>query len=222
MHVSYYSLLVASKLGTVSLLIAAATLASFAAAHADVEALPPHERTIQSINGSFVVGHRDEQVNRVAPLNMVGTTREAFVDNIAYGRILGPATGVLKTGYHVGCAVSIGAGTVGATPDLNVGTTIDPGKMLGTDPGAAIPPLILGANPNPVATLNLSAGEVKEVPVGEKEIVPGTVGTIVIRDFHIIVNQCTGPVAIRHYTYLYTKSPEVDDSGAVFGESTWL
>ncbi|MRH90041.1 hypothetical protein GFY24_21800 [Nocardia sp. SYP-A9097] len=45
---------------------------------------------------------------------------------------------------------------------------------------------------------------------------------MVIRDFHISVNQCAGPVSIRQYTYLYAKSAEVDDSGAVFGDPTWL
>ncbi|WP_307817747.1 MspA family porin [Nocardia acididurans] len=204
-----------SKLGTIGLFITATTLLLPVPAHADIEALPPHERTFQSISGSFVVGHRDESVNRIAPLNMVGTTREGLVSNTAYGTLLGPATGTLKTGYHVGCAVNTGAGTLGVTPDLTIGTTITPG-------GGGAPPIVLGANPNPVATLNLTAGEVKEVPVAEKEIMAGATAHIVIRDFHIVVNQCTGPVAIRHYTYLFTKSPAVDDSGAVFGEPTWL
>ncbi|UFS99418.1 MspA family porin [Nocardia huaxiensis] len=202
-----------SKLGIFSLFITGATFLYPASAHAEVEPLPPHERIYQTVNGSFTVGHREEIINRLAPLNMVGTTREALVSNIAYGQLAGPFTGTLKTGYHVGCAVNTGAGTIGVTPDLTLGATIPLGD------GA--PNLALGANPNPVATLNLTAGEVKEVPVAEKEIVSGA-GQIVIRDFHIIVNQCTGPVAIRHYTYLFTKSPAVDDSGAVFGEPTWL
>ncbi|MFC9999223.1 MspA family porin [Nocardia sp. NPDC127526] len=176
--------------------------------HADVITLPAHEQTYQSTFGSFTVGHAPEYINRIPPLNQMGTTREALVTTAAYGRINGMAGGTLKVGYHVGCAVTIGAGTLGATPDLPVGFTP-------SGPDAHF-------NPNPVATLNLNAGEVKEVSLAEKEVPPGITATTIIRDFHIVVNQCTGPVTIRQYVYLYAKSAEVDDSGAVFGDPTWL
>ncbi|WP_280267624.1 MspA family porin [Nocardia wallacei] len=180
-------------------------------AGAEPEALPPHEKTFPSPFGSFTVGSRDETVNRIPPLNMVGTTREALVGNVTYGRIDGPAGGKLATGYHVGCAVSIGAGTLGATPEAEVGIE-----------GAQTPIPHALVDANPVATINLNPGEVKEVAVAEKEIIPGKNVQIVTRDFHIVVNACSGPVTIRQFTYLYAKSAEVDDSGAVFGESTWL
>ncbi|MGN2638416.1 MspA family porin [Nocardia takedensis] len=32
------------------------------------------------------------------------------------------------------------------------------------------------------------------------------------------VDSCAGPVTIRQYTYVEARTPEVDDSGAVFGE----
>ncbi|GAB2704809.1 MspA family porin [Nocardia thraciensis] len=195
----------------VCLAAAAALLAGAPVAGAEPESLPPHEKTFPSPFGSFTVGSRDETVNRIPPLNMMGTTREALVGNVTYGRIDGPAGGKLRTGYHVGCAVTIGAGNVGVTPELEGGIE-----------GAQTPiPHALG-DLGPVATVNLTPGEVKELAVAEKELIPGKDVQIVTRDFHIVVNACSGPVAIRQFTYLYAKSAEVDDSGAVFGESTWL
>lgn len=177
-------------------------------APAEIITMAPHERTYESPFGSFTVGNRDEVINRIAPLNQMGTTRESLVNSAAYGRIDGMAGGVLKTGYHVGCAVAIGIGTLGVTSAEPLGLNPD-NPTFSVDPG-------------PLATINLTPGEVKEIPIAEKDLAPGVMGTIMIRDFHIVVNACTGPVTIRQYTYLYAKSAEVDDSGAVFGDPTWL
>lgn len=197
-----------SKPFGVLLLSAGAALCLAPPSQAEIITLAPHERTYQSPFGSFTVGHRNEFVNRIAPLNQVGTSRESLVSTAAYGRIDGMAGGVLKVGYHVGCAVAISMGTLGVTS----------AEPLGLNP--ANPTLTV--DPGPLATVNLTPGEIKEIPVAEKEIAPGVTGTIMVRDFHIVVNSCTGPVSIRQYTYLYTKSAEVDDSGAVFGDPTWL
>ncbi len=180
-------------------------------ARADVEELTPHEKTFGSAFGSFTVGSRFETINRIPSLNLMGTTREALLSGIAYGRVNGPAIGVLKTGYHVGCAVNIGGGSVGASPQVTV-----------TSPGSQNGLPQVQAEFQPIVSMSLAPGEVKEVPLGEKEMAPGHVVQIVIRDFHLTVNQCSGPVTLRQYAYLYAKSADVDDSGAVFGDPTWL
>lgn len=64
-------------------------------------------------------------------------------------------------------------------------------------------------------SVDLAPGGVKDVPVADKELLPGKTVQIVVRDFHIAVNQCAGPVSIQLYAYMYAKSPETDDSGAV-------
>ncbi|MFI5781498.1 MspA family porin [Nocardia sp. NPDC051570] len=180
-------------------------------ARADVEEMTPHEKSFASVFGSFTVGSRFETVNRIAPLNLMGTTREALLSGISYGRINGPAVGVLKTGYHIGCAVNIGGGSVGTSPQVTV-----------TSPGAQSGLPQVQAEFQPIVSMSLAPGEVKEIPVGEKEMAPGRVVQIVIRDFHLTVNQCSGPVTIRQYAYVYARSADVDDSGAVFGDPTWL
>ncbi|WP_405497949.1 MspA family porin [Nocardia sp. NBC_00511] len=190
-----------------------AALCATTPARADIDTLPPHERTYASTFGSFTVGNRDEFVNRIAPLNMVGTTRESLVSSIAYARVDGIAGGSLKTGYTVGCAVTLQNGNVGAIPQVYV-----PSATVGQSPTVGI----IGPNIQVPMSVNLAPGEVKDVPVADKDLMPGKEVSIVIRDFHITVNSCTGPVAIRQYTYIYVKSAETDDSGAVFGDSTWL
>ncbi|WP_406237939.1 MspA family porin [Nocardia sp. NBC_01009] len=192
-------------------LAALSPVASAPRAEAEIITLPPHERTYASpLGGNLMVGNRDETISRIAPLNQVGTTREAFVSSVAYGQVDG-GVGKLRVGYHIGCAVTVGAGTLGGTPDLIIGIDPDTEDQ---------PPLLL--NPNPIVTLNLTPGEVAEVAMTEKDMIPGKLIQTVIRDFHLKINTCTGPVSIRQFTYVIATSPEVDDMGAVFGDPTWL
>ncbi|MEV4128572.1 MspA family porin [Nocardia sp. NPDC049707] len=270
-----------SKLTKVALVVGSVlgvAMSSMASAQAEVISMPSHEKSFASpIGGDIMVGSRDETINRIAPLNMVGTTREAFVTTTAYGQINAAATGKLKVGYHVGCAVTIGTGTLGATPDLiipiplngpngpngPVGPNGPNGNNYPNQPnfpnfpnypnrpnwpnwpnanwnngnggngngnngngnngnGNNVNNVPILVNPNPVVTLNLQAGEVAEVELAEKEMIPGKLIQIVVRDFHIKVDTCTGPVTLRQFAYVYATSPEVDDSGAVFGDPTWL
>ncbi|WP_245746149.1 MspA family porin [Nocardia altamirensis] len=187
--------------------VACATVAALTpSVDAEILSMPGHERTFTAPGEAamkFTVGSRDETINRIPPLNFMGTTREALVSTVAYGRLNGATGGKLRMGYHVGCAVTIGAGTMGMSPDI----------IIAQNPAF---------NPNPLATLNLSPGEVGEIALAEKEMIPGKLIQVSVRDFHIKVNSCTGPVMIRQYAYVDAKSPEVDDSGAVFGDPTWL
>ncbi|MEC3958502.1 MspA family porin [Nocardia sp. CDC153] len=199
----------------VPLLSVGAVLGCAQPAGADIITLPSHERTYQSTFGSFTVGDRDEFINRIAPLNQVGTTREALVSNMAYARVDGIAGGQLKTGYHVGCSVTLPNGNVGVIPQAYVPTVDVPGS-----PAPTVH--IIGPNIQVPMSVNLAPGEVKDLEIATKDLIPGKTVQVIIRDFHIAVNQCAGPVSIRQYTYIYAKSAETDDSGAVFGDPTWL
>ncbi|NNH72112.1 MspA family porin [Nocardia uniformis] len=173
-----------------------------------MEALAPHEKVFPSPVGTFTIGNRDEAINRIAPLNMMGTTREALVSNVAYARIDGGATGTMTVGYHIGCAVNLQNGVIGITPNVY----------------PEIPSLETGFRSYvaPVFTATMGPGQVADVKLSEKQIVPGDTAMVITRDFHVVVNGCTGPVTLRQYTNLLVKSPLVDDSGSVFGDPTWL
>jgi hypothetical protein len=205
------------RMSMMGLTAAAITVGVGSAPPATAEIIPmaPHERSFASPFGGFTVGTRDETVNRLPPMNMVGTTREALVSLVSYASIEGPAGGVLRTGYHVGCAVAVTLATLGSQSEELQGYSYTPG---------ATNPFNLNGYvaPEPLATVNIAPGEVKEVQLAEKELIPGKTVSTIIRDFHLIVNSCEGPVTIREYAYVYAKSAEVDDSGAIFGDPTWL
>gem|GEM_PF-5410775 len=194
---------------------AAATvvLAAVPLARAEVVTMAPHERSFTSPIGVFTVGNRGESVNRIAPLNAVGTTREAMLSNTAYARIGGAATGTLTVGYHVGCSVNFQNGVLGVTPNFYLNDVVPDQNGVLPRPQDYIAPLV---------TATLQPGQLAEVKVGDKAVNPGPEAQVITRDFHLVVNGCTGPLSIRQYTTLQLKSPLVDDSGAVFGDPTWL
>ena len=188
-------------------------------AHADVISIAPHEQSITMPDGwQLKVGQHDEQANRVLPLNGIGTTREVFVTNQAYGSVGAsgsPLAGVvLRTGYNVGCAVDLTTITLGATVSLG----ITPGIVI----AAGIPTPTVGANIGPTASIapsfnvTLQPGKVVDVPLGEKPLT-GTKAFVTSRNAHLHIDGCAGPASIRSYTIMAAKSSEADDSVAVYG-----
>ncbi|WP_165914838.1 MspA family porin [Nocardia alba] len=228
--------------------VSALAILSQPTAHADNIILPPHEKTFESSMGSFTVGTHDEVIYRIAPLNITPTSREALVSTVAYARLDGQAEGVLKTGYSVGCPARLGAVLPGIDPttefDLegpqqnyateqaqsstveraSSGETVESQtqesgqvqEFNGVTPAIAVDPGLF-------VELELQPGDITNVDIGEgKPLIPGKTVQIVTRDFHIKVDNCVGPATIRQYTYVLTRTPEVDDSGAVFGEPAVL
>jgi hypothetical protein len=242
--------------------VAGCVVALVPQAHAEIVPMAPHEKSFASPSGvRFTVGNRSEYIDRIPPLNMTGTTREALLTNTAYASINGPAGGKLTVGYHLGCAVDLQNGVAGATDYFF------PGDLSPPAPGSTTRENTYFA---PVLTMTLGPGKIVDVKLGEKDftgsgsggpadlgmhIAPdgsavrnnsanaaqsalssgdGTSGPppeppaggapamIVTRDFHVVINGCTGPVAVRQFTMLQVKTPQVDDSGVVFGDPTWL
>lgn len=194
---------------TILLVVGCVLGAGMPSAGAEIVPMAPHEKSFQSDAGNFTVGTRDETINRIPPLNQVGMTREALVTETSYATVSTP--GVLLTGYHVGCAMELS--------DIMFGAWTLP--FVGNIPGAPVQPSGL-LEPAPIVTMDLMPGQVWDVPMAEKQLVPGKPATSTVRDFHIVVNHCTGPVSIREYAYVYVGTEDSDDSGAVFGDSTWL
>ncbi|MGW0180296.1 MspA family porin [Nocardia sp. NPDC003345] len=174
---------------------AAASLAAAPAGHAEVVSLAPHEKTFQSAGGPvFVVGSRDELVNKVPPLNLSGAVREVFLSGVAYSSVDSGAGGELEVGYHVGCWAEF----TGA--NLGTGTTQE---SLGLD-------------------VSVLPGQVVEAPLVEKTIVPGVPGRIVYHDVHLVINGCIGPAVVRQYARIQMKSDAVDEQGVVYGDPLWI
>ncbi|MGW4771540.1 MspA family porin [Nocardia sp. NPDC004278] len=200
--------------------IGAAMLACATNAEAEGLLMASHESSVTMEDGwQLAVGHHNEEANTVPPLNGIGTTREVFVTNQAYGSIAGHGTKlqgvVLRTGYHVGCAVDLTSITLGAT--VNVGFT--PGILI--QPG--IPTPTVGANIGPTASITpsfqvtLAPGKIADLPTGEKSI-EDTKAFITTRNAHVKIDGCVGPASIRSYTIIAAKSAQADDSLAVYGD----
>ncbi|MFI6776076.1 MspA family porin [Nocardia sp. NPDC050412] len=185
--------------------------------HAEVLSMAPHEKTYASPNGvSFTVGHQNEEVNRVPSLNAIGTTREVFVTNWAYGEVNGPASGTMKTGYHIGCAVDLSGIKFG----MSAKAGFEPGFQI--DPGIPTPTLTAKLGPyiggEATLSVDLKPGTVADVQLGEKKLVNGIRAAAISRDFHLVLNGCIGPASIRAYNTVVVESPQVSDGGAVFGD----
>ncbi|MFE7796181.1 MspA family porin [Nocardia sp. NPDC057440] len=198
------------------------TLASAPFAHAG--GMAPHEKTVTGPNGfAFTVGHTDEAFRPIAPLNGMPTNREVFLDDTFYGHVDAPGTGTLKAGYLLACAVDITA-----TVTLGAGVGIDAGFHLGvnasgdsTTPSASAdlgPSLHAGAG----IDLSITPGKIEKFEVGTKVLPSDSTGYLISRDFHLLVQNCGGPLTIRSYTIIEAQSPEADGRDAIYGDPIFL
>ncbi|WP_169814355.1 MspA family porin [Nocardia mexicana] len=207
--------------------VSAAMAVAAPQACADVLQLAPHEQSVTMPDGwELTVGHQQESGNRVAPLNVIGSTREVFVTNQSYGGVGGSGSAlkgvVLKAGYHLGCAVDITSVTLGVqfSAGFQPGITISPTTPMGVtalpSPSAtvAIGP---SAAVTPTFSVTLTPGQVVDLPMGEKPL-EGPKAYITNRDAHVKMDGCIGPAAIRSYTIVAAQSSAADDSVAVYGD----
>ncbi|MFJ4658248.1 MspA family porin [Nocardia sp. NPDC088792] len=190
-------------------------------AHADT--LPSHEKTVTAPNGMTVtVGHRDNAVRPVAPLNGMPTNREAYLDNTSYGRVEG-GIGKLRTGFFIACAVDLDVSfdinaTAGIGADVSGGVTAD---LTGVTPSAsvAITPTI-GANIG--VDLSIRPGKIVDVELPpelrEKELPANDTGYIIDRDYRLTVQNCGGPLTVQAYTVIEASSPEANVAEYVLGD----
>lgn len=194
-----------------------ATIAAALAGTANAEAVyaPDHQITWRlDGGGSATVASHNEKLVKVAPLTTAGTTREGFANVTATTHLTGVAPdtrGVLVTGYQVGCMASFDGAGIGISGNagLNGNVGINP------TPGGGIGPSI-GVSPS--LTVNVGPGQIVDVPLGKKDIT-GPDATIRVRNAHIKVDGCIGPVTARSYTSVQLSSSAVDDGNAVYGKA---
>lgn len=193
------------------------------AGNAQAGALAPHEKTADTPSGmSATVGHFDNAVNPVAPMNFMPTSREAYVDNTSYGRING-GTGKIRTGVFVACAVDLDvkftvSGKAGVDLDASAGVSIG---TTGVTPSASvdISPEIGGSVG---FNLSITPGKIADIKLGEKQIPAGGTGYIVTRDYRITADGCGGPLTVQTYTIIEATSPESDVAEWVMGDAVVL
>lgn len=173
---------------------------------AEVVPMAPHEKTFTSPDGpTFVLGHQDELIDKVPPLNASGAVREVFISESAYTRSDSASGGTLMVGYHVGCAVELSGASVGESPTAY----INPSQFGQTDLG-------------PTVSVNVAPGSVKDVPLIKKDAVKGVPARVNLRDVHLVINGCIGPAVVRQYAVMQLHTDELDDMGVVYGDPLWI
>ncbi|MFI5783722.1 MspA family porin [Nocardia sp. NPDC051570] len=206
------------KAVTISIATALAGLTSAVPVSAQEIALAPHERVDTTPTGTqFTVGHTGETIDKVPALNQTPTSLEMFVSNTSYGRITGPATGTLKTGYLIGCAVNLTNISVGLFGQLGIA----PGVTLG---GGIAPVITIGPQigAGPEVTVSLTPGAITDVQVDTRPLTPDTTGYLIHRNTHFMLNGCLGGAGIRSYTTITVTTPETNDGDTVYGDPTNL
>ncbi|MQY19001.1 MspA family porin [Nocardia macrotermitis] len=205
---------IASAFVAVATAVGLGLTAPFAAADTGA----PHEKTISAEGFTFTVGHKDNAVHPVAPMNGMPTSREVYLDNTSYGRFDGPGTGKIRTGYFVACAVDLDVSfSVNAGAGLDAGATagVDVGDVVTPSAGVSIGPSV---NAGIDTALTITPGTITDVRVAEKTLTPGRTGYIVSRDFQVRVNDCGGPLTVQAYTVIEASSPQVDGGDWVMGD----
>ncbi|WP_194852880.1 MspA family porin [Nocardia sp. SYP-A9097] len=186
---------------------------------AQAAALAPHEKTTVAPNGmSITVGHQDNAVNPVAPMNFMRTSRQVYVDNTSYGRVDG-GTGKIRTGVFVACAVDL---DVKFTVSASAGVDLDASAGIGIGTTGVTPSASVDISPKIGGsvgfTLAITPGKIADIKLGEKQIPPGGTGYIVTRDYRITADGCGGPLTVQAYTIIEATSSEVDAADWVMGD----
>ncbi|WP_162603250.1 MspA family porin [Rhodococcus oxybenzonivorans] len=158
-----------------------------------------------------------EIVNQVPNLAASQFSREGFVSYRTEADITGdgdaPVNGAsLEIGYQVGCGIDVSSG-------LAVGLGLSVGSSIGIS--ATGPKADLGAQVQPNVSTTLKPGTITDVPFKTKELANGKAG-VSVKNVHLKIDGCMGPVAIRSYVTFSTTSDSFDDTVAAYGPVMWL
>lgn len=204
-------------------------------ATADTVRLPKHGRSITTDDGLKVtLAARGESITRVQPLTVSGMSREAFVrirtraliPNLDEVRTKRPKAakglrGELTVGWQIGCMVGIEsfAPQIGGT--AGIGGKI--GLLWVGNPPAALPGAEIGPSAGVTAnmTVTMTPGKIVAVPFGRKKIEGDETG-IRVREGHLHIHGCAGPVTIRSAATLLVATSRNDDGTSIYGRPLQL
>ncbi|MCC3318479.1 MspA family porin [Nocardia africana] len=199
-------------------LAAAACVGLPSVAQAEVITLAPHERTITTEDGWNVkIRLEDESWNKVPTTNMTGTSREGYGSLRAVVEISGKGDTPLKgaqvsVGYVMGCFATLNSVNPGI--QLNVGPNI--GFNVGPiDPGVRAG---VGAFVQPSVNASISPGQIQTVPVSSKNA-EKTKTVVQVREAHMSMDGCLGPLQVRAYASVGIDTKEVKDGTVVYGDT---
>lgn len=159
----------------------------------------------------FNLSMTEISVNAVPNLAATPFTREGFVSGSVRAVIEGDGdvpvnSGFVILGVQLGCQVNLDEG-------LDLG--LDGDSDFGADEYFDVTPEI-SANLSPEISTTLKPGSIKTLGLGTKTL-KGRKGTISVRDAHVQVDGCGGPVSVRLFASAQMSTDTSDDSLNLYG-----
>ncbi|WP_234881107.1 MspA family porin [Mycobacteroides salmoniphilum] len=165
----------------------------------------------------------DEEVNPVPNLAATAFSREAFVQFTGVGKINGqgsnPVTSASVTiGYQMGCQIDLSQGiTLGGSVGAGVGGGVG-GIFGGPGPfGAGFGAVGAGAGINGGLQFTLRPGGIVAIPMDSMAL-RGSEARLRVRNMHIKIDACGGPVTVRSFTLLSITTDFTHSSLATYGD----
>ncbi|SHQ89452.1 MspA family porin [Mycobacteroides abscessus] len=209
----------------VGFLSALAMLAT-SAVSANAQGLPDSNLLDRTEDGwGIEVSTLDEEVNPVPNLAATAFSREAFVQFTGVGKINGqgsnPVTSAsLTIGYQMGCQIDLSQGiTLGGSVGAGVGGGVGGlgGIAGGVGFGAGGGAVGAGAGINGGLQFTLRPGGIVAVPMDSMAL-KGSEARLRVRNMHIKIDACGGPVTVRSFTLLSITTDFTHSSLATYGE----
>lgn len=180
-------------------------------ANAERLLLPDVTQFSDTVDGwRFTLTMSEMRVDAVPNLASSPFTKEGFVTAKATATIEGAGdlpvnTGSIVLGVQLGCQVDVSEGLeLGGDPELDLLNLDD--SDLDFWPGI---------------DLKLRAGNISVVGLGAKTMKSGA-ATIAVRDAHVEVSECAGPVTVRMFASARISTDSSDDSLNAYGAATVL
>lgn len=207
-------------------LFAALTMFAASAVTAQAQGLPDSNLLDRTEDGwGIEVSTLDEEVNPVPNLAATAFSREAFVQFTGVGKINGqgsnPVTSAsLTIGYQMGCQIDLSQGiTLGGSVGAGVGGGVGGlgGIAGGVGFGAGGGAVGAGAGINGGLQFTLRPGGIVAVPMDSMAL-RGSEARLRVRNMHIKIDACGGPVTVRSFTLLSITTDFTHSSLATYGE----
>ncbi|WP_165692497.1 MspA family porin [Mycobacteroides abscessus] len=203
-------------------LVAMLTLFAANAVAANAQGLPDSNLMDRTEDGwGIEVNTLDEEVNPVPNLAATAFSREAFVQFTGTGKITGqgsyPVTSAsLTIGYQLGCQIDVSQGiTLGGSAGVGVGAGALGGiaGIVGFGAGG----VGVGAGVSGNLQFTLRPGGIVAIPMDSMAL-KGNEARLRVRNMHLKIDACGGPVTARSFTLLSVTSDFTHSSLATYGE----
>lgn len=175
--------------------------------------LPDVAQTGETDDGwQFNLSMTEIRINAVPNLAATPFTKEGFVSGKVRVTIDGDGqvpvnSGFAILGVQLGCQIDVGDGLdLGLDGDSDYGTD----EYFDNTPESSV-------NLSPEVSTTVKPGSIKTLGLGSK-VLKGRNASITVRDAHIQIDGCAGPVSVRLFASAKISTDSADNSANVYGD----